>query len=90
MNEFAKLQQRAQDLATIEQVDRERAMTITRANRAIRKYGVPVCMEAFKYSQQGEGPSTIGVYLGISTTSANSAINAGRYLAEKTKFSLKS
>ena len=56
--------------------------------QAIKKYGKELCLEAYRYSKDGEGPSTIAQYLGLKTKNgaigasmANSAINAGYELA---------
>jgi DNA-binding SARP family transcriptional activator len=51
---------------------------------AIAKYGEEVCLQAVRYNEaDGEGASTIACYLGLSgVKQADSAINAGRELAE--------
>jgi hypothetical protein len=61
-------------------------MTTTNNNtaktrRAIKTYTRAKCMQAYAYSCDGEGPSTIGWYLGLTTGQANAAINAGRELS---------
>lgn len=49
-----------------------------KTRRAIEKYGEVVCTHAFRLNREvGEGPSTIGIGLGITTMQANAAINAG-------------
>ncbi len=54
-----------------------------RTNAAVLKYGLAVVERAFKlHSKDGEGASTVGIYLGLTTGQANAAINAGRELAE--------
>jgi hypothetical protein len=49
---------------------------------AIQKYSVKTCREAFAFSKQGEGASTIGFYLNLTTNQADAAINAGREINE--------
>jgi len=52
------------------------------AQRAVEKYGQDVCAKAFDMNErEGEGASTIGIYLGLTTNQADAAINAGREMA---------
>jgi hypothetical protein len=45
---------------------------------AIAKYGRGVCAKAFAMHHiDGEGGSTVGIYLGLTTRQADAAINAG-------------
>lgn len=49
---------------------------------AVEKYGMQVCIKAHELnSKDGEGASTIGIYLGLTTRQADAAINAGRELS---------
>jgi len=51
----------------------------TSTQRAIKAYGIKICMEAFRmHDANGEGGSTVGFYLGLTTRQADAAINAGR------------
>jgi len=51
------------------------------SRRAIEKYGQDVCTKAFMmHHKDGEGASTVGIYLGLTTNQADAAINAGREL----------
>lgn len=50
----------------------------TKTRRAIEKYGEVLCTHAFRLNREvGEGPSTIGIGLGLTTRQADAAINAG-------------
>ena len=52
-----------------------------KTKRAINKYTEKVCRQAFLlHNRDGEGASTVGIYLGLKTNQANAAINAGREL----------
>ncbi len=63
--------------ANAEQARRE--VTDPKTLRAIAKYSRRVCLEAFKLHQvEGNGASTVGIYLGLTTRQADAAINAGR------------
>lgn len=60
-------------------------MTIARATRrAVGKYTAQTCLEAYRLSEQGEGPSNIAhSFLALrSVAAANAAINAGRELSD--------
>lgn len=50
--------------------------------RAMAKYGVSVCREAFAMTHCGDGARTIAHSLRLTTQQADAAINAGRELAE--------
>lgn len=49
--------------------------------KAIEKYSKVVCLQAYKFRLDGEGGSTIGIYLGIPTNSACAAANAGEEIS---------
>lgn len=52
--------------------------------RAFRKYGQLACAKAFMlHHVDGEGGSTVGIYLGLTTRQADAAINAGREFFER-------
>ena len=53
-------------------------------NRAFKNYGKQTCKEAFDYYEEGNGGRTIGIYLGITTRQADSAIDAYRTYKEIT------
>ena len=46
--------------------------------RAVKKYGLETCINAFRMNEAGEGASTIGGELDLTTRQADSAIDAGR------------
>lgn len=46
--------------------------------KALAKFGEDTAVNAYSYNMDGEGPSTIAVYLDASFHEANSLINAGR------------
>lgn len=49
----------------------------------IKKHGIEKCRDAYRLNREdGEGPSTIGIYLGVKTNTAHALINAGRELAQ--------
>ena len=49
--------------------------------RAVAKYGEAACREAYtSHTADGEGASTVGFGLGLTTGQADAAINAGREL----------
>ena len=56
---------------------------LTRATlSSIGRYGREKCLKAFALNHgQGEGASTIGIMLGLTTRQADAAINAGREIA---------
>jgi hypothetical protein len=55
-----------------------------RTKQAIKKYGKETCIEAHRLNlEDGEGPSTIGIYLGLTTRQADSAIDAGREISKE-------
>lgn len=50
---------------------------------AIATYGLDRCKRAYHLNHvDGEGASTVGIYLGMTTRQADAAINAGRELAK--------
>lgn len=50
--------------------------------RAVAKYGINLCLRAYKHQQAGNGARTIAIEIGfVNTNAANAAINAGRELA---------
>jgi hypothetical protein len=54
--------------------------------RAIKKYGIDICIEAYNLHIQGNGASTVAHSIRSlkgNTNVADAAINAGRELAEK-------
>ena len=54
----------------------------SKARRAVKKYGKDVCEKALYQNEViGNGPSTIGIELGLTTNQADAAINAGREIA---------
>ena len=59
---------------------RDRELAIRRTNTNVAKLGFDACKLAYDYSRQGEGPSTIAQYLGLTVRQANAAIDAGRAL----------
>lgn len=52
-----------------------------KTQRAIAKYTEAKCLRAYRLNIDGEGASTIGIYLGLTTNQADAAINAGREIA---------
>jgi hypothetical protein len=49
--------------------------------KTIETFGRQLCFKAYVMNEtDGEGASTIGVYLSVSTREANALINAGRKL----------
>lgn len=50
--------------------------------RMLTKHGLQLCRDAHRLSCQGEGPSTIGIYLGVHFKTADALINAGREIAK--------
>ncbi len=52
-----------------------------KAKRAIANYGRQKCVDAFEMTKPGDGASTIGFSLGLTTNQADAAIAAGRELA---------
>lgn len=55
-------------------------MTLSRkTTAALRRYGLPVCLEAFfRHQIDGEGASSIAFALELTTRQADAAIDAGR------------
>lgn len=53
------------------------------AKRAISKYGEDKCREAYAMTKSGDGASTIGFSLNLTTNQADAAIFAGRELSEQ-------
>lgn len=49
---------------------------------AVAKYGRETCVKAARLHAEGNGASTIGVYLDLKTNQADAAINAGEELAK--------
>lgn len=61
-----------------------------RTMMAVRKYGLAIVRAAVKLNRiDGEGPCTVGIYLGLKTNQANAAINAGAELLEAGIFTRK-
>lgn len=61
---------------------RTKSLLSPSTQRAIKKYGRDGCLRAFTLNTEGEGPSTIAHYLGLSgVRAANAAIDAGREIA---------
>lgn len=56
-------------------------MNTPKTQRAIRKYTAAVCLKALEMHDAGNGASTIGIELGLTTNQADAAINAGREIA---------
>jgi hypothetical protein len=50
--------------------------------KTIQSYGLETCIEAYKLHKLGEGASTIGIYLGLTTNQADCAIDSGRKIVE--------
>ena len=51
--------------------------------RALKAYTQQICERAYQlHHVDGEGASTVGIYLGLTTNQADAAINAGRELAQ--------
>jgi hypothetical protein len=58
----------------------------SKTQRAIAKYTKAACIEAHRmHSIDGEGGSTVGFYLGLTTRQADAAINAGQEIAGPSK-----
>tara|TARA_R110000787_G_scaffold227581_2_gene335253 strand:- start:31 stop:621 length:591 start_codon:yes stop_codon:yes gene_type:complete len=57
--------------------------TLASSKRMIKKYGVYLCLEAFKANENGEGASSIGDSFKLTTNTADALINAGRDLDEQ-------
>lgn len=56
----------------------------TKTERAVSKYGFANCVQAFEmHTRDGEGASTIGFTLGLTTRQADAAINAGQEIHER-------
>lgn len=49
--------------------------------RTLKKHGEYLCARAYTLNRDGEGCSTIGIYLGVHWKTADSLVNAGRELA---------
>lgn len=56
-----------------------------KTQRAVTKYGVTVCLEAFRMNERGEGARTIGFEFKLTTNQADAAINAGREVSNAAK-----
>ena len=52
-------------------------------NQAIAKYGKQTCIDAYQLHREGNGARTIGSYLNLTTNQADSAIDAGRDIADQ-------
>ena len=57
--------------------------TSASSKRMIKKYGVYLCLEAFKANENGEGARSIADSLFVTTNTADALINAGRDLDEQ-------
>lgn len=55
-------------------------MRSSKTNRAIKKYSLKTCIDAYNLSEQGDGAQTIGYHFNLTTNQADAAINAGREL----------
>jgi hypothetical protein len=51
-------------------------------DQAITKYGLDVCLQAYDLHKEGNGASTIGFYLNLTTNQADCVIDAGRDILE--------
>jgi hypothetical protein len=56
-------------------------MSAATLHRAVNAYGRDTCERAYAMYLRGNGASTIGFDLGLTTRQADAAINAGRALA---------
>lgn len=56
---------------------------MTKSNlRTLRVHGLDLARRAYQlHHGDGEGASTVGIYLGVSTRTADALINAGRAIA---------
>lgn len=61
----------------------ERDNLSPKTRRAVAKYGRKACVDAYSIHQEGNGASTVGFYLNLTTQQADAAINAGREIAAK-------
>ena len=49
---------------------------------AIKQYGIEACVWAYEeHEKKGTGANTIGIFLNLTTSQADAAINAGRELS---------
>ena len=51
--------------------------------QAIAKYGKQTCIDAYQLHREGNGASTIGFYLKLTTAQADCAIDAGRDITKQ-------
>ena len=78
------LEQRFEKLLDDKAAERAARETARRAKRAIKKYGIEVCKEAYDLHVWGYGASGVSHCIAIlngNTRAADSAIDAGRWLA---------
>ncbi len=55
-----------------------------KTSQAIAKYGKDKCIRAHRmHTDDGEGASTVGFYLGLTTRQADAAINAGEEISSR-------
>jgi len=59
--------------------------TPANVTRAIKKYDASTCREAYRLNETGEGASTIGFMMRLTTRQADAAIVAGRWIYENNK-----
>lgn len=52
-----------------------------KAKRAVKNYGVGVCLDAYRMTDSGDGARTIATNFNLTTNQADAAIDAGRELA---------
>ena len=52
-----------------------------KAKRAVKNYGVGVCLDAYRMTDSGDGARTIATNFNLTTHQADAAIDAGRELA---------
>ena len=62
--------------------EEDRVRFVRLAKRAVAKYGKETCVRAFELAEEGNGASTVGQDLDLTTNQADAAINGGRWLAE--------
>ncbi|MFL1449140.1 hypothetical protein ACI77O_12165 [Pseudomonas tritici] len=53
----------------------------SKAKRAVKNYGLGVCLSAYRMTEPGDGASTIGINFDLTTNQADAAIDAGAELA---------
>ena len=58
----------------------------TMNTKLLKKHGAELALRAHQLSREGEGPSTIGIMLGVPFKTADGLINLGRKLAAAREF----